>query len=305
MDKKTKNIFGIAGLIGVAAMTAFAASLPGPEASAESASTSVTYSVYVHEKTATTIQAPEDGATFTDSVITVNSDYSDATKLNYYLTYTSFDGETTQTYLVRTWCPAHAGDCSQLVEPLDESDYATGTDTFTIDLDEYGGFGKYVLQIKGDGSETASEDSVSFVYSTIVAEDKGTNGDGNQNIYVHVASNVKKVTAMVYDKDGSPLFDEPQEVAFNADGTLDLSTYGLASGEYQVHFWAYDAAGQLAGEYDLTINYVAPDSIAVPNTGAASFIGSVFSSSDMMITGFIALGLVLLFSLRFLKKRKN
>lgn len=289
-----KHILGFVGLVGVAAMTAVAYTLPTPDAAAvASASAEVTYSVEVHEKAAVTLADSLDGMVFAESPIIIKSNYSETAKLRYYLTYIDASGNQVTEQLVRTTCTS--GDCSSL-------QYLAGADEFVLDLNDYAGYGKYQLHVVADGVQSTNEDYATFEYSAGAPADQGTDENGNPIIDIKVDDNVKYVDIQVYDEDGNPLFvDEngnptPIRVQVDENGhiitPLPFDQYDIANGKYRIVIVYYDENGAILYTESMDYFYNSAEQrkeLAVPDTGFLGLGNLNFSNPDYWIAGLAGL----------------
>lgn len=149
MKRTKKHILGVCGLVLVAALTAIAATIPAPKASAAektSDSGNVTVQVMVHQRTdSVRITSPADGTQTDQAIMQVDYVYTTATKVTHRLVNKS-TGE---------------------VFDLTELDYyppePNGTHNITLDLNKYGGYGKYAIYVMLN-DEGVTEDAVSFEY---------------------------------------------------------------------------------------------------------------------------------------------
>ncbi len=147
MKRTKKHILGACGLALVAAVTAIAVAMPTPRASATgSASSDTTVQVMVTERTESVrIISPADGTEIDQSSITISYNYVLANKITHKLV-----NKTTGEVFVLT-------DLDYL--PTEHN----GTHSVTLNLDNYGGYGKYVFYVTIN-DDAATEDAVSFEY---------------------------------------------------------------------------------------------------------------------------------------------
>ena len=148
MKRTKKHILGVCGLAIVAAITAFAAFLPAPKASATSDSADTTVQVLVTQRTdSIRITSPADGTQFGQPTVTIDYVYTAATKVTHRLVNKS-TGETFE---------------------LTDLDYypedPNGMHSITLNLNDYGGYGKYVIYVMIN-DEATTEDATSFEYVT-------------------------------------------------------------------------------------------------------------------------------------------
>ncbi|MBQ3410043.1 hypothetical protein IJG66_01645 [Candidatus Saccharibacteria bacterium] len=160
MKRTKKHILGVCGLVLVAALTAIAATIPAPKVSAAeqpSDSADTTVQVLVTQRTdSIRITSPADGAQTDQPTMRVDYVYTSTTKVTHRLVNKS-TGE---------------------VFELTDMDYyppePNGVHSITLDLNKYGGYGKYVIYVMIN-DEGVTEDAVSFEYvANITPPDTGS-----------------------------------------------------------------------------------------------------------------------------------
>lgn len=293
MKKTQKRVFGLLGLSLVAGMTAVAATIPSPGASATSTS-SVTDTLVIRvvgDSPDVNISRTYDGVTYGDVVVDpiywLVVDYTDINKLELNLAHTDAS-DAVHNYKLSAPTP----------------DYDPGTLNKQLLLSNYG-YGKYVFTASGygisydeDSEEPVGfdEDSVSFSYVPVMAVDEDNTGTDytivtdqtNADIsYVTVTIDGKVVTGV--NPDGSASFDGDTPMEFQ-DGDL-IPLEGLVKkdgdGYYQINLTAYDDEGNMIYK-PFSYRYV---SELIPDTGAPD-TGGLFrnlniSSEDYLVTGLI------------------
>lgn len=304
MQKTKKQILGIAGLLAVGVMTTIACSLPAPDAAAVNASSAgdVNINVNINEgNTRITLLSPLDNSAFVNPNAEVSSSYEDATKLEYYLSYTKDDGTEEEVNVESTFVHTQT----------------SGTHTFNLDLSPYG-YRQFKLRAVAYGSSNATrEDTVAFDYRALIADFEGTDKNGNPILDAEVSSEVEKLRVQVYDNDGKPLFvnaDGQEEPVMLSRSDIDPATgkitsalpfgkYGAGAGEYTAVISAYNADDSIISMVTLDVKYAieTPDT---PNTGSALFGGLNISRLDYLLTGLIAFGIAAGFAI-YLVQRKN
>lgn len=147
MQLSKKTIVGFGGLALVAGLTAVAANVP---AGAISASGAVNIVVEVYSiNYSTQIDSPMDGATYEQPVVSFKETHARVDSVKYYLTNTT------------------TGITYELSQYEVTGEDVSGSVEFTLDLDDYGGYGTYIFRsaIVSHGSHFDDEDSVQFVYA--------------------------------------------------------------------------------------------------------------------------------------------
>ncbi len=311
MHIQKKQLLGFGGLALVAGITAVAYNLP---TSATSAGGDVDVIVQVYNTNfETKIDKPLDGDRYTKSVVNFKETHSKASKVNYYLTYYNEDGTETVYSL------------SEYDVDVDSGDPDSGVTQFTLDLNNYGGWGAYKFTSVITSSDgRTSEDYVKFNFVSIdTPDDELTVDEDTTKVTINYAATVKILDLTIYDQDGKVVGDFPGYVVKNPETggsdivPIDLSGLDLAKGKYTVKVTAYDTydrAGGAVGSVTVWFNYVpespnvpvTPDAPNVPDTGA--LLSSLnISKSDFLITGligFTAISVLALFVIKRTNKRK-
>jgi len=305
MKKTKKQLLGLAGLVAVGIMTAVAFSLPAQDASAMEQDTVV--NVQVTEGTpSNTFTAPQDGSETVNGIVKVSTNYSQARRLNYRLSYKDQNGVVQQVDL-----PSYS--------PTDDS----GTYSFDVDITPYG-FGEFTLHtsVTGYDNVTRDTDTVTFSYSAVIASvNPGTNGSSNPTLGVEISDSTERVEVTVFDQNGNPAFvDEHGNIVklqFNrsdidpATGkilvNLPFGQYGSKAGTYTAVVAAYDQNDQLLSMKTVQVEYnpaaaVTPDT---PNTGMLSLGDFNISHLDYLITGLIAFAAAAIFALALIYRKSR
>lgn len=160
MQLSKKKIVGLGGLALVAGITAVAANVP---AGAVSVGGAVDIVVEVYSiNYSTEIESPMDGATYTQPVVQFKETHARVDNVKYYLTNTT------------------TGITYELTQYEVEGEDVSGTTEFTLDLDDYGGYGTYIFRsaIVSHGSHFDDEDSVQFIYANPDSPDVPNTGSG-------------------------------------------------------------------------------------------------------------------------------
>ena len=294
MKKTHKKILGFAGLAVVAATTAVAVALPGPEASAATSS-SMTDNISVRvvgHSPEITILAPPSGSTSSNPEQEVKFDYQGVSNVVVKIEYTDLDGvKTTATIDSIT---------------MSEDDYGTYDNVFNM-LNLGFGYGDFVLTVEGDGAVGADSDSVSFGYYPVDSgieqdtkeDDKkgdggGDDGDYKINFDFDEDGGAKMIGADVTITDqGGDTKAFFKVDPFPVDSIdVSLSDYGLPSGVYTITVRVeYEYKGKTYYQYfKYTVNYKAK-SVKTPDTGGL-FGGLNISKSDYLTTGLLVFGFV-------------
>ena len=240
----------------------------------------------VGEVPAVQIAKPLDGEDIVGKVIPVKVDYEKSNNLQYELIYVQEDG-TKISYDLPTKDVSDAGIVTD------------GTDTFEVNIDNYGGkFGTYILKARANGSGSAT-DSVQFTVSSFDVKLKGTEPeDNNPIITIKKNPSIRKTIIQVFDSEGNPVLDEPIEVDVtpgeNTDVTIPLSRYGVPDGDYTIVATAYDGNGDIYDtNREVPFTYKAAPAPEVPDTG------SIFANLGLSRQDLISTGLALLFVCAF------
>lgn len=285
MKRTKKQLLGFAGLAAVGIMTAIAYGVPAPNASAATQNTTV--NVQVTEGNPNNVFAsPRDGSETVNSLVNVVTNYSQAKRLDFYLTYKDESGNTQRVDL-----PSYS--------PADDA----GTYNFDLDVAPYG-FGEFVLHtsVTGLDNVTRETDTVSFAYSAMIIDtNQGVDDKNNPIVSVEIGSSIEKVVVAIFDKDGNPAFVDENGNIVNIElnrSDIDPATgkilvalpfekYGAKAGTYAAVFSAYDKNNKLVSMQTAFIDYspLTPDT---PNTGMLSIGDLNISRVDYLVTGMIA-----------------
>lgn len=285
MKRTKKQLLGFTGLAAVGIMTAIAYGVPAPNASAATQNTTV--NVQVTEGNPNNIFAsPRDGSETVSSLVNVVTNYSQAKRLDFYLTYKDESGNTQRVDL-----PSYS--------PANDA----GTYNFDLDVSPYG-FGEFVLHtsVTGLDNVTRETDTVSFTYSAMIIDtNQGVDDKKNPIVSVEIGSSIEKVVVAIFDKDGNPAFVDENGNVVNIElnrSDIDPATgkilvalpfekYGAKAGTYAVVFSAYDKDNKLVSMQTAFVDYspLTPDT---PNTGMLSIGDLNISRVDYLVTGMIA-----------------
>ena len=293
MKKTQKKILGFVGLLFVAAMTVFAAFLPGPGALATTSSVTDTIVVRVVATTPNvTITNPENGKVFVKSKQTITYTYENVQTAVVTLEYRDKDGN------VR-------------IETLEtiHSDGSPGSGSYDLDLYNDYGFGDFIVKVVGTAPDGVSdEDVVAFAFVPVTGEASQIKNTGKVKVDLDYDENnedIEFIEINIYDEKGN-LIKPLSPVKVNKPDksvTLPFDEHNLPSGKYTFEISAIGKDGKpLQPPYITSLDYVAPSDdpdIPVPGTGGGDspntgglFSGLNISRADYLITGLIVFLLV-------------
>ena len=277
MKRTQKKILGLAGLLIVLAMTVVAVFMPNNGARAAT-STGFTDTLTVRVIGGTpdiTITSPGNETTFVKPEQTITYDYEYMGPITATLEYTDEDGNTT-TVDLGTFTPTE--------------DY--GSNGIPLNLEDYG-YGDFVVRLSGPGQDNVPvEKFVEFGFFPVTGEATEDDNTGDVIIdldYDEENPEIDHIQINVYDKDGNIIKELSPTNVPSPDKTVTLpfSDLGLPDGEYTFEIIAIGPDGSaLARPYYTSLNYKAPESVPVPNTGGF-LVGLNISQSDYLITGLI------------------
>ena len=285
MKKTQKKVFGLLGLSLVAGMTAVAATLPAPEASAATSSITDTLVVrVVGDEPEVRVTPTHNDVTYgpivVDPIYWATVSYQDLNKLSIKLVHTDRDGND-HTYNLGTT----------------EPDYIAGDLSKQMLLSNYG-YGKYIFNAYGygysyeDGNEDTegavgyTEDFIKFTYLPVMAVE---NEDGSYSVATDTSS-TSRVDYVYITVDGEVIKDtngQPKKF-YNGDIIpVDNLLAKPNSEPYIIGLTAYDSNGEsLYNEF--TYSYI---SDLVPDTGAPDTGGLLktlnISNEDYLVTGLL------------------
>lgn len=249
MQKRKKQLLGLAGLALVAAITAVACATPVPEVAAVSNS-----NVPVRVQ----VGVPGDAATvkflnlksnsiITNKIFPVQFEYSNVTDLELTLT----NAKTGKKYVVPTdECPAGTSTCTVNVD-LEAAGLWNDTVQGQLGIDDPNGVG-FSIELSGRNANTgstAAADTISFLYRAAYLEFNKEYDGKNPIVYINMGPNVKEILLQA-TKDGSdsPLFNPALKLS---DGTkvsygryrfvLPFDKYNLPAGLYDVIMTAFNS----------------------------------------------------------------
>lgn len=323
MQRRKKQLLGLAGLVLVGVVTAIACALPSPGvAAAEDAdhtggvgiqvtvgnsqppvqNTSVKVMEINGEKTD---REPGDMILTTSRVVTVQAAYRNADTVVVKLK--NKNGEIASAKCSNVSFSSNEQTCKVQIE----------VDSQYLNQDIENG-DQLMVNVVGEreSTGTVSEDTYSFIYRSAYIYTKNESEQGTKNpvIYAVANSDVKYAMILVYGPDGKPItLKEPIEL--NAENfkngaymvTLPFKENGLAPGKYKIVLMAYntDAPSEdgLVSVSTLGIVYD-PEGVLPPDTGSMGLSDLNISRADYILTGLVAFGLVTMFAV-FLIVRRN
>lgn len=298
MQIARKHLLGLGCLAIVGAITAFACTLP---TGAVSTGGDAEIMVEVYPSGAeTVIHNPEDGEIFSNPSITFSETHAHAKSVKYYIKRLNSDGSIAWSREIT----------DQRIEGPDES----GTSTFTLNMDDYGGAGVFIFQSDLIAiNDIPMSDSVRFTYAEIEAEDPVSTGSSIK-YRVDYTAGVKSLTYQMFDSSNNPVTSpvnvntpEPTTGGY-MDIEIDVSSLGLASGRYQIlttGFSGENGTGIVIGSSLVSFDYTA-DAPDIPDTGSL-FASLNISRADYLLTGvigFTAISIAALFIVLKSKKRE-
>lgn len=328
MQKRKKQLLGLAGLVLVGVVTAVACALPTPGASAADDvwMGGVGISVTVDEDEKPDPEHPSTGKTSV-SVVAINNESTNAgvittvsSKLQFKIAYRRADEVTVKL----------TGADGQIATAKCQSvSYSTSEQTCIaeVNLD-----GKYLAKDPQNGDKflvtatatrlstgTVAEDGVEFIYRSAYIYSKGELEEKTNNpiIYAVLNSDVKYAMLQVFDANGKAVLTQPISFSYAdvdpATGiykiVLPFRANSLPAGRYTAVLMAYSTA--TPSEDSLvsisTIQNIAysPDGSPLPpDTGNKLFGNLNISQADYLVTGLVAFGMVTMFAV-FLILRRN
>ena len=195
-------------------------------------------------------------------------------------------------------------------------DAVSGVTEFSLDLNNYGGFGTYIFKsvITAYGERT-SEDAVKFKYTSVETPDDEVeeDEDGGVEFEICYAAGTQVISMTIYSEDSETVIKElPDYIVKNPETggcetiKIDPGDIDIASGEYTIIIETYDNIdkdGDPTGTITIRFKHTAPDAPNVPDTGA--LLSSLnISKSDFLITGVLGFTVISLIAL-FVMKRNS
>lgn len=330
MQRRKKQLLGLASLALVIGMTAIACALPTPGAWAADEDAEVPGGDHlvtgegddgatcpgdqcegVGIKVIVTEQTPSDYAK-----IDINSPSSDSSiydsdvQINFSYINTTPD---------RLTATLRRADGTTINVPIPSDSCSNGTCSFKFHIpDEFKatqGEGAMSYQLTVSDASGRGDDNVRFVYraAQMTSEDKY---DKNENPIVNVILSDQVVSAIiqVYDENNNPVFvkdgkevpmvldvDKFRNGNIGAEIALLMQEFGAKPGRYTAVLVARNAKGEIISLNTAKIGYRIPE---IPGTGINMLKELNISTADYVVTGMIAFGIVTLFAI-FLIVRRN
>ncbi len=286
MEKTRKKIFGVFGLILVAAMTIFAAGVESPETLAVSSVTDTITVRVVGDTPKVDFVEPDSNIVVVSPNQAFKINYENVGTIEFTMAYTNSDG-VTQNFTL-----------SDPSSPEYNPDYTAGTINTNINLDNYG-YGKFVFTIRGVGSDgVAATDMLSIDYYPIVGN-LAIGDDGE--VYVEVDYDedaVKSGIIRIYidGNESDIILRIPEDIK---NGKILVPLDGkLTPGKHIISakIIGYGNNGEQLGEYNTnSVEYeetAVPDT-NIPDTGTPDTGGILeslnISKEDYLITGLIVI----------------
>lgn len=305
MKKTHKKVLGLLGLSVVVATTAFAITLPGPEASAINEVVDRLEVRVVGSTPSTIIEGINSGEEFINPDHAVTIKYENVEYIDVVLEYTDVDGNTqTVTLIDRN-------------SPEGYVDYAAGEKTIPLNLKGGGlGYGDYVIKVVGDGSgEEKSGDTVRFGYYPVKADIDEDENTGKTYVDLDYTAddgteegegNVSSIVINVFGPDGNIVNElSPTNVTPPTKQVeLPFYKYNLPEGRYTIELTAYDRNGEVLYKKYIIYYIYKPTHTKIPDTGGV-FQNLNISKTDYLVTGigvFLAIGIT---SALFVAKRNK
>lgn len=294
MQIAKKKLLGIGGLAIVTAMTAFACQLPAGAVSA-GGSTEIVVEVY-SINTETSITKPLDGDIFSNPVVDFSETHSHVKNVKYYLDKVDVNNK-----VVKTW---------ELTDHEVIGEDESGHTDFSLNLDEYGGYGRYVFRSEATSPNNLSyTDSVSFTYAAISADQSSlVSNPAEVKFRVNYTTGVQSLTYQLLDASGSPVSEQfTKNTSSSATGgyediVIDMSDMDLPAGDYKIYIVGHsliDGAGKNIGAAILNFSYAGSPN--VPDTG--SLLASLnIARADYLITGVVGFTIISIVALVIIKK---
>lgn len=267
MKKTHKRVVGFFGLLLVAAMTIFAATLPdAPRASAITDSVVDTLQIRVIGDTPSAkFVIPTENVDTSDPAQSYKVDYENITDLVIKLVYTNEEGV--------------VGD-EVILGEYHDLDFYPGSVENDLDLAEYG-YGKFVLSTYGtsfSGNEMYL-DGISFVYTPIIVSAEQDEDTGLVNARIEEYGDDVETVDIYFE--GEYLKTVARD---DFDEIVKLSLGRRESGYYNLVFVAKNGSGKVLGTSYKALFYY--NIIYVPDTGGL-FKNLNISKADYLITGLI------------------
>lgn len=287
MKKTHKQVLGVLGLVFVAAITIFAATLPVPSASATTSVMDTIQVRVVGSVPSVEIVGIDNGEATSSPVQDFSVRYENSELVTVSLSYTDMDGVVHE-YSIGTI----------------DADFTAGETNFSIQASDYG-YGDFVVNIKGVGvNGVYDEDQVIFHYLPLTADVTWNEDEGGYDIEMDYnaedgstgeVGDVASIVINVYDENGDPVEIDgfPMVVTPPAENIfIPFEDADLPSGKYTIEISSYNSNGELLYDpYIITVEYKAPEPIPSPNTGGLLQNLNI-SKTDYLATGLIIFAIV-------------
>ncbi len=300
MKKTPKMALGIMGLLAVASMTVFAATLPVPGASATKTTTDH-LSVRVASNTSyVEVDSPKSDSTLAHAEQAIQFSYERLNRIVTKLEYYDDDGNLQSVTI----------DDSSV--PTDMQEYGEGTVGFNFsDLNL--GYGEYTVKMIGYGLDGVEyEDAISIEYVPVITtiEQDSETEDVYANLDYDVDNpDIDSIQIDIYDENGKLVESISPIIVPRGTTKVELPLYekNVAEGKYTVVTTALNSAGgELYEPYTVGLNYTTKaEPSKVPNTGGSTAGALNISQTDYLITGLIILSITGFAGIYFIARGKN
>ena len=312
MKRKHKKIFGLFGLVLVAAVTAVAAFLPVPETlAADQGSFTDNISVRVISSAPNIgdIDGIEDGTVSIDGRHTVTIPYAGVESITVKIIYTDPDGNVVTTTLPTKIVDYEDGIATLTFDTLN-GDYDLDGVTGMMDAWGYGDYEIEVIGIgpSGDpvGPKTVEFETDPVGGGTQIVKEEGAGEDGSDEYYLEVeydngegggipgGADVDHLEVIILDENGNQVGDPLIIQAPETKVKIPFNTMG--EGKYTFNITPYDANGNVIYKSPaFTLEYTYKKKpLPVPKTAdTGGMMGNLnISKTDYIITGLIIFGII-------------
>ena len=300
MKKTHKQVLGILGIVFVAAITIFAATLPVPSASATTSVTDTIQVRVVGSVPSVEIVGINNGEETLSSAQDFSVKYENSESVTITLSYTGTDGVVHE-YPIGTI----------------DADFNAGEANFNIQAADYG-YGSFIINIRGVGVDGVyDEDQIIFYYLPLTADATWNGEEGGYDVEMDYNAedgstgeigDVASVVINIYDENGNPVKIDgfPMTVIPpTKDIFIPFEDADLPSGKYIIEISSYNGTGELLyNPYIITVDYKAPEPVTPPNTGEL-FQNLNISKTDYLVTGLIIFAIVGVSGAIFVNKRNK
>ena len=295
MKKTPKKLFGLFGLLAVAAITIFAATLPTTDTSAVGTVTDTITVTVTSSAPWVEIEGPSNDDVVTHPNQTVKFKYGSLSKVTAQLIYTDEDGTT------------HTIDLDEIT-PTEER----GEGEIPINISGYG-YGDFTIKLVGEGTDGSPyDDAISIKYYPVITtiEQNPDTKDVYANLdYDLESQDIDSIKIDIYDE------NDPSTILWTTTvpkGTtkveLPFAEENFLAGKYIINTTALDASGDdLYRPYVVGLDYTTDSTTPtdVPNTGVLTASGLNISKSDFIVTGLIILSITAISGIYFVTRKKN